>query len=867
MAVGGESHSAAEFERLTLDLDEARGQLAATDEVLAAVGRTTSNLGSVLATVVESARRLCHADVAQIHLLEGDEYRLAAAVGLTEEYRDFIDHNPIALDRRSLIGRVGLDLRPQQIKDVLADPDYERHDVQRIGGFRTILGVPMVLDGELIGILSAWRTQVEPFPDRAADVLSAFAAQAAIAIRNVDLVQALKVRQEELARKVDHLEALGDIGQAVSSSLDPDQVLAAIIMHAVHLSDADGGSIFEYDDVSESFRVRAQYGTSQEVLRALRRVPIGIHETLIGQAAMQHKSQQVGDIREVPPDPHLRVLVEAGWRSLIAVPILRDEQIVGALTVRRRRPGLFPEDVCDLLETFAGQSALAIVNARLFRELEQRGAQLEVASRHKSEFLASMSHELRTPLNAVIGFSEVLLERMFGDLNERQEEYVRDIWESGRHLLELLNDILDLSKVEAGRMELERTSFAIGEALEYCATMVRERAAQRGVEVCLDIGDAVDVLTADELRFKQVVLNLLSNAIKFTRTRVDLVARSDGMTLSVSVIDDGPGVAPEDRERIFESFQQGGRGAPKEEGTGLGLTLSRRIVELHGGRLGVESELGVGSTFSFTVPLAAGPRDTPPEPGSRSSAVPTVVIVEDDRRSLDLLSLYVEHAGAEVVAARDGQAGLELIRRLHPAAVVLDIRLPELDGWDLLALVKADPDTASIPVVVVSMVDERGKGFALGAAEYLVKPASRDEVRAALARVGALPGAESTVVCIEDDPRVRDLIRSTLEPEGWTVLAVADVEEGLDLTRSNPPAVVLLDLLIAGTDGFAVAETIRQDPSTADVPIILLTSGAMAPEVKEHLQGQIAYVADQGQFDPGALIELVHRATAALEPR
>jgi CheY-like chemotaxis protein/anti-sigma regulatory factor (Ser/Thr protein kinase) len=506
------------------------------------------------------------------------------------------------------------------------------------------------------------------------------------------------------------------------------------------------------------------------------------------------------------------------------------------------------------------------MNARLFRELERKSAELEVASRHKSEFLASMSHELRTPLNAVIGFSEVLLERMFGDINERQEEYLRDILDSGRHLLELLNEILDLSKVEAGRMELSLTSFPVREALEYGMLMVRERAVSRGVTVTLEVEESVSVVDADEFRFKQVVLNLLSNAVKFTRQRVEVSARSDGTTLTIGVSDDGPGVAPEDRSRIFESFQQGRRGPSKEEGTGLGLTLSRRMVELHGGRISLETDLGVGSTFSFTIPLTASEKrdDAPPAIEPNVSGPAVVVIIEDDPHSLDLLCLYVQRAGVDVVTAGDGGQGLDLIRRIHPAAVVLDIKLPTLDGWDLLALLKGDPATAPIPVVVVSMVDERGKGFALGAAEYLVKPVRGEEVRAALARVASLPESDQTILSIGEDPGVVGLLRAALEPEGWTVLSAINGPEGVEIARSRRPAVVLLDLLLTGQDGMEVVEALRAEPMTAAVPIIALTSQVMTLEDKERLRGQIEYVTRNSEFDASRLLDVVRRAIGHL---
>ena len=291
---------------------------------------------------------------------------------------------------------------------------------------------------------------------------------------------------------------------------------------------------------------------------------------------------------------------------------------MGVFVVRRLRAGDFPEETEELLQTFASQSALAILNARLFRELERKSTELEVVSRHKSEFLASMSHELRTPLNAVIGFSEVLLDRMFGEINDRQEEYLRDIWSSGKHLLALLSEILDLSKVEAGRMEMENATFSVPDALEYGLSMIRERAAAHGLALILDVDPEVGDIETDELRFKQVVLNLLSNAVKFTPDGGEIVvaAKVEGDDFVITVADTGVGVAPEDCERIFESFQQGSRGALAQEGTGLGLTLCRRIVGLMGGRMWLDSELGVGSTFGFTVPT--GPQPLPDGGPSRA---------------------------------------------------------------------------------------------------------------------------------------------------------------------------------------------------------------------------------------------------------
>lgn len=737
------------------DLHEIREQFAATSDVLVSLGRSAADHDAVLGTLVRSARRLCGADAALIYLADGAVYRLGRSIGLSEEFVEYIDRHPLSADRQTLVGRVGLDRRTQQISDVLSDPYYGRLDIQRIAGFRTVVGAPMLFDGNVVGVLNLWRNDVQPFDERAAALLTAFAAQAAIAITHVELVRTLEVRTTELARKVEQLEALGAVIEAVNSSLDLDEVLSTIVMHAVQLAHADGGSIFEYDDQREEFAVRATFGTSGELLNALRQTSIRLTRTLVGRAAQAGRALQEPDLRSVPRDAHQEQLFRAGWMSMLAVPLLREDRTVGILVVRRKSPGSYSDEIAEMLQSFADQSALAILNARVFRELGRKSKELEIASRHKSEFLASMSHELRTPLNAVIGFSEVLLERMFGDLNERQDEYLHDILNSGKHLLELLSDVLDLSKVEAGRMELDRSTFAVREVVDDGLAQVRERATQRMITLECDVPVEVGQLHADRRRIRQVILNLLSNAVKFTPVggRIIVRATNDRDRVTISVSDTGPGIPLEDRDRIFESFQQGGRGVDRQEGTGLGLTLSRRIVELHSGRMWLDSDVGVGSTFGLALPTTGTDEPTAARVGAPPNDGPVVVIVEDDPGSLELLTLYLEGAGAAVVSAGNGTDGLDLILRLAPTAVVMDIQLPDIDGWELISVLKNGPATAGIPVLVVSVVDERTRGLALGAAEYLVKPVSREAVQDALIRLGVVvaPSPRS----VEDLPAER----------------------------------------------------------------------------------------------------------------
>jgi len=352
---------------------------------------------------------------------------------------------------------------------------------------------------------------------------------------------------------------------------------------------------------------RATHDLDDEVIALVRRTPTRKGEGVQGRMAVTRQPVQIPDIAEAAAyrGPLRDILLRTGTRAVLAIPMLREDQLIGGLTVNKKTPGEFSPEVIELLKTFATQSALAIQNARLFREIADKSRQLEVASQHKSEFLANMSHELRTPLNAIIGFSEVLSERMFGDLNEKQDEYLKDIYASGTHLLSLINDILDLAKIEAGRMELELTDFDLPTAIENALILVRERAGRRGITLQATVDERLGEVRADERKIRQVVLNLLSNAIKFTPEggRIEIRAASVDGAVEVAVADTGVGIAPEDQEAVFEEFRQVGSSAAKQEGTGLGLALCRKFVELHNGRICVTSQVGVGSTFTFTIPV------------------------------------------------------------------------------------------------------------------------------------------------------------------------------------------------------------------------------------------------------------------------
>jgi GAF domain-containing protein/anti-sigma regulatory factor (Ser/Thr protein kinase) len=592
--------------RLFQELKESLEQQTATSEILGVIASSPTDIQPVLDVVAENAARLCGARDANIRLRDGDVLRSVASFGPLPYDAVFL------VNRGTAAGRAVVDGHTVHVQDYAAKSENEfpegKEVVQRLG-FRTVLATPLLREGIAIGAIDVIRrVEMDPFSEKQIKLLETFASQAVIAIENVRLFKELQERTRELTASVQEMKALGEVGQAVSSSLELETVLETIVSRAVDLAGTDAGVIYEYDETTQEFSLRASYRMETEAVDGLRAARIKLGEGATGEAAVTRSPVQIPDTFEVRERAVSRVrplLNRLGYRSLLTVPILREQQIMGGLTVWRKQAGEFDPEVVNLLQTFATQSSLAIQNARLFREIEEKSRQIEAANRHKSEFLANMSHELRTPLNAIIGFSEVLQEKLFGELNEKQAEYTSDILTSGQHLLSLINEILDLSKVEAGRMELELASFDLPLAIDNARTFVRERAVKHGITLDVDVDDRLGEYVGDERKIKQILLNLLSNAVKFTPEggRIGIAAKKIDGAVEVSVSDTGVGIAPEDQPKIFEEFRQvGSDSTHKIEGTGLGLTLAKKFVELHGGKIWVESKVGKGSTFTFTLP-------------------------------------------------------------------------------------------------------------------------------------------------------------------------------------------------------------------------------------------------------------------------
>jgi signal transduction histidine kinase len=599
-------------EERTSELSEALEQQTATGEILGVISSSPTDVQPVFDAIARSAVRLCGGTGCVVVRFDGTLMHLVAQHTPVLDMPVLQARFPSPPTRALANGRAILEGAVVHIPDVTKDVEYDPA-IRRAGPEpRSVVAVPMLREGRPIGALAVSGRDAERFSDKQVALLRTFADQAVIAIENVRLFTELQARTAELSRSVQELTALGEVSQTLSASLHLETVLATIVARTSQLAAAEGCTIYEYDEIAEEFRLlRMSDDFAADFVDAVRQRPIPKGEGIMGEAAALRAPVQIPDLTVGGYQSPVRdLLAAAGYRALLAIPLIREDHVLGALVINRKVAGAFGDEVVKLLQTFANQSALAIQNARLFREIEDKSRQLEVATHHKSEFLANMSHELRTPLNAVIGFSEVLLDRMFGEINDKQEEYLNDILSSGRHLLSLINDILDLSKIEAGRMELELTDFDLPQALDNALTLVRERAARRGIALSASVDDRLGELRGDERKVKQVLLNLLSNAIKFTPEggRVEVRAEPVDGHVEIAVSDTGIGIAPGDQEAVFEEFRQVGTDyAMKREGTGLGLTLCRKFVELHGGTIWVKSAVGQGSTFTFTLPVRPWP--------------------------------------------------------------------------------------------------------------------------------------------------------------------------------------------------------------------------------------------------------------------
>ena len=727
---------------------------------------------------------------------------------------------------------------------------------------------------------------------------------------NVELKSEIAERkkiEKDLRDKQIAEAAYSDILTVTSGTIDLNAIVTESLNGLMWYADAPLGAVYLYNHDRKMLFPAAVKGALDMVAARVFTYGKGIP----GETAAKKEMVVVSD---VPADTIYRIKsgdITVPPDAIISTPIIFKDMLLGVvLTCHTTRA---TQDQMNFAKRVTDQLAVAINNANAYTKMQEMAAELKserdklemtslelaAASQTKSEFLANMSHELRTPLNSIIGFSEILHDGVFGHVNEKQAKYVNNVLVSGKHLLQLINDILDLSKVEAGKIELDCKDFPVSDAINEVKTLTASIAAKKSIVVDLSVDEGLTTIHADEGKFKQILYNLLSNAIKFTPEHgsITVGARQSGDMAEISVADTGIGISKEDQKKLFQPFMQADASTSREYGgTGLGLSLVKKFTELHGGTVWIESEPGKGSTFTFTMPiagraeaeteaevpeevepevevaplakmpekmrevpavvetvtaeeLAATPMPAIIEPAGGIGDEPLILVVEDDINSSELLTVTLTGAGYRVIPAYNGREALAVAKRLKPFAITLDIMMPGMDGWDVLKYLKYDSETSSIPVIVVSMLDEAEVGFSLGVVDYFVKPVEKRTLIAALNNLTeALEIDMPKVLVVDDEPDAVELVASMIEPAGFEIIRAYGGEEGIKKSFSEHPDLLILDLMMPDVSGFDVVSRLKMDPETRNIPIIICTSRDPTSEDIIRLRSDVISVMQKGEF-------------------
>jgi GAF domain-containing protein/CheY-like chemotaxis protein len=844
----------------TAELTEALEQQTATAEVLRVISRSAFDLDAVFANLIETAGRLCDASICMLWRRDGDVFRASAAYGANDQHIAFLRGHPMPFGRNNVVGRAALERAIVHIRDIDADPEYVVRASPRIGGWRSVLCVPLLREGEPLGVLALGRPTVGLFTQRQIDLVQTFADQAVIAIENARLF-------DELRESLDQQTATADVLKIISrSTFDLTTVLQTLVESAARLCNAEKATITRQRD--GKFYRSESYGFSQEFMDFVRDVPVEPEMgTATGRALLEGKIVQIEDVEADPNYTWQEAHRLGGFRSIIGVPMMREGVAIGVLALTRSDVRPFTDKEMDLISTFADQAAIAIENVRLFDELQEKNRQLEAASQHKSQFVANMSHELRTPLNAIIGLTEMMTTNAARFGTEKALDPLRRVHRAGTHLLGLINQVLDLSKIEAGKLELSPETVNVAALVDEVVGTARQLAEQNSNKLAVEISQ-IGTLQADPMRLRQILFNLLSNACKFTKAgtvtlRVRRIA-DGGNWIEFAVADTGIGMTGEQQAKLFEDFTQADASTARRfGGTGLGLAITRKLARMMGGDVMVTSAPGEGSTFTARLPggphaPAAADADGPAGRAAETPRSDCILVIDDDATARELISHQLEAEGFCVATAAGGLEGLKRAKELRPRAITLDVTMPDLDGWSVLAALRQDAEIAEIPVIMVTILDEQRRGIALGAAGYLTKPINRDRLSALVQRLR--PAARETcILLVDDDPDQRERARGWLQSQHWSVHEAANGREALRFIRDRRPDLILLDLMMPEMDGFDLVAALQQDRGWRDIPVIVVTSMDLTHGDRARLNSGIQSVLVKNTFAPPELVERVRR--------
>jgi diguanylate cyclase (GGDEF)-like protein len=691
------------------------------------------------------------------------------------------------------------------------------------------------------------------------------------------LKESYSTLEQKVAERTQQLSALNLITATANRSLNLQEILENTLDKLVEVLQLQTWTIRLWDAAENNLILQAFRGLPMDFIQKYKELPS--LDTIAGQVATSGQPLIIEDIEKTPhPDSPF---FELGFVSLVSIPLKSKERVLGTLSGATRTPRSFTPQDLELLASIGNQLSIAIENATLYANAKAMVEQLKEADRFKSEFFSNMSHELRAPLTSIIGYSELLLDRTGGELNTKQSEYIGNIQSSGTLLLEIINNLLDLSKIRAGRMEIRFAEFSMRKLISSCVAAVSPLASKKGLDLESRIEEGSLMINADETKVKQILLNLLSNAVKFTPHggSIAVYAHSSELegqpAIEVSVTDNGIGIRQEDLTKIFEEFRQADSSYTREyPGTGLGLSIVKRFVEMHGGLVKAESVFGKGSCFTIVLPglveseKAAQERTVSEktmttvisnplssevkeaETSAREAPSPTILIVEDDPASAQILKNYLNGLGYQIEHAMTGKEAIDKAKAIKPFAITLDVVLPDRDGWTVLSELKAMPETSEIPVIIVSIVDDPERGLSLGAIDYLSKPIDKQKLLDRFDKHGLLAKVRHrpiTILLVDDDPVILDLMGSFLESERFGVIKSQTGAEAIDLAIRLRPDVIVLDLIMPGMDGFQVVQRLKQDPLSAQIPIVIATHKDLSPDESDFLRDKVLEIIPKGK--------------------
>jgi len=806
-------------------------------QTVAEIARAASSildLNELLSTAVDLIRERFDLYYAGLFLV--DEYSewaiLRSATG--ESGREMLRRgHKLKVGGQSMIGKCVALREPRIALDV--GKEAVRFDNPLLPKTRSEMALPLVARNQVIGAMTIQSSHVAAFNDDDIVTFQILADQLANAIENVRLFQRAEEGLEEMSHV--HQRYLQQEWQKYLADEEAQAQSAYLYDH---------GTVRRAGD---AWRPEIAMAIEREETVALSEMAVALQESMAEVGA----SLQTQDAQ-----------------AALAIPLILRGQVIGAMdfyeTDQSRR---WSSDDIALVESVADQVALAVENARAYAELQKTAEKLKELDRLKSQFLANMSHELRTPLNSIIGFSRVILKGVDGPLTDLQRTDLQAVYDSGQHLLSLINNILDISKIQAGRMEISIEDVDLHDIIKSVMSTAIALVKDKPIELQQSIAPDLPILRGDARRISQVLLNLVGNATNFTESGfIRVEAKATPTEVIISVADSGVGIHPDQQQRIFEPFTQiDGSSTRRAGGTGLGLSISKSFVEMHGGHIWVESTLGEGSTFYVTLPVQAPPQaleeasqeqpEPEPEPDQR-----LVLSVDDDEGVITLFRRYLSKRGYRVIGLTNSKTVVEKARQLHPIAITLDVMMPDKDGWQVIQELKADPTTRHIPVIMCTIVSEKEYGLSLGATDYLVKPILEDDLVAALERLDRTAG-NHLVLVVDDQVESRNLLRRVIEGQpGYEVVEATGGQEAITLVRQVRPHVIILDLMMPDIDGFAVLESVKADESTRSIPIIVVTAKDLTQEERDRLNKGVEALLQKGLFEQQALLADV---AAALE--